>query len=65
MKTFSDKEKLKYYRLKTKALENALERAYFDIIYFINEGDFKRYIEWDASYIIDLLPRKRKSKPRS
>lgn len=60
MKKFTDKEKLRYYRLKTKALQHALDRAYSDIVYFLNEGDFKRDIEWDAGYIIDLLPKKRK-----
>lgn len=65
MKKYSDKEKLTYYRKRVKILQKALDRAYSDIIWFINYGDFKEEIEWDAGYIIDALPRRRKKTPKS
>jgi hypothetical protein len=33
----------------------ALEQAYSDICRFLNEGDFKTDVEWDAGYIVDAL----------
>lgn len=33
----------------------ALDRAYLQIIEFLNEGDFKRNIEFDAGYIVDAI----------
>lgn len=58
-KKFSDSEKLKYYRDRSKKLEQALELAYEDILYFINIGNFEQDIEWNSGYIIDLLPKKK------
>jgi parvulin-like peptidyl-prolyl isomerase len=40
-------------------LYEALERAYVDAIRFLNEGDFKRHVEWDAGYIVDALAKAR------
>lgn len=36
-------------------LLDALERAYLDALYFLNDGDFKRCVEWDAGYIVDAI----------
>lgn len=36
-------------------LLEALERAYLQIIEFLNEGDFKREVIFDAGYIVDAL----------
>lgn len=36
-------------------LIDALDRAYLDAVTFLNEGDFKRKVVWDAGYIIDVL----------
>jgi hypothetical protein len=33
----------------------ALERAYLQIAAFLNEGDFKRHVVFDAGYIVDAL----------
>lgn len=33
----------------------ALDQAYLDILTFLNEGDFKRDVEWDAGYIVDAI----------
>lgn len=63
-KSFNDTEKLNYYRKRTKELEQALDRAYSDIIFFLNEGDFSTNITWDAGYIIDLLPKKKTKVPK-
>ena len=35
----------------------ALQRAYGDAIQFLNEGDFKRRVEWDVAYITDAIAR--------
>lgn len=45
---------LKAVRLHDELVE-ALDRAYLDAITFLNEGDFKRKVEWDAGYIVDAL----------
>jgi hypothetical protein len=36
-------------------LLEALKRAYYDAIRFLNDGDFKTNIEWDAGYIVDAI----------
>lgn len=41
-------------------LARALEQAYADATMFLNEGDFKRHVVWDAGYIVDLLAKVRK-----
>lgn len=33
----------------------ALKQAHLDIVTFLNEGDFKRRVVWDASYIVDVI----------
>jgi len=37
----------------------ALEQAHLDIITFLNEGDFKRHVVWDAGYIVDAIAKAR------
>lgn len=37
----------------------ALEQAYKDCLWFLNYGDFKRDIEFDAGYIVDALAKAR------
>lgn len=36
-------------------LLKALEKAYLQILEFLNEGDFKREVKWNAGYIIDAI----------
>jgi hypothetical protein len=36
-------------------LLEALEKAYGQILEFLNEGDFKREVNWDAGYIVDAV----------
>jgi hypothetical protein len=36
-------------------LLSALKRAYKQCIEFLNEGDFRRNVEWDAGYIVDAI----------
>lgn len=36
-------------------LLEALKVAHAQIIGFLNEGDFKRDVHWDASYIVDAI----------
>lgn len=36
-------------------LLEALEQAYLQIVTFLNEGDFKRDVVFDAGYIVDAL----------
>lgn len=38
----------------------ALDLAYLDIINFLNDGDFKKKVEWDAGYIVDALAKARR-----
>lgn len=38
-------------------LLDALKRSYLQIIEFLNEGDFKREIVFDAGYIVDAIAR--------
>ena len=49
-----DEEVKRLNDLAAKALI-ALERCYSDAIHFLNEGDFKRHVEWDAGYIVDAI----------
>lgn len=56
-KQYSDQEKLEYYRKRTKALEEALELAYEDILYVMNIGKFKEDLNWNPEYILKLLPK--------
>ena len=36
-------------------LLDALDKAYTQILEFLNEGEFKQEVVWDAGYIIDAL----------
>lgn len=36
-------------------LLEALKRAYQQCIEFLNEGGFRRKLEWDAGYIVDAI----------
>lgn len=40
-------------------LLKALEQAYEDAIRFLNEGDFKKKVEWNAGYIVDAIAKAR------
>lgn len=44
-------------------LVEALDHAYLDACTFLNEGDFKRKVVWDAGYIVDALDKARDRKP--
>lgn len=37
----------------------ALEKCYEDAIRFLNEGDFKKKVKWDAGYIVDAIKKAR------
>lgn len=41
----------------------ALERAYLDASTFLNEGDFKRKVEWNAGYIVDAIAKAKGTEP--
>lgn len=43
-------------------LFEALEKAYLQILEFLNEGDFKREVVFDAGYIVDALDKARGKK---
>lgn len=40
-------------------LLEALEAAYAQIIEFLNEGNFNRYVEFDSGYIVDAIAKAR------
>lgn|SRR3990167_10364305 len=62
LRVMAELETVKSLREKNGQLEDlaakaliALERCYSDAIHFLNEGDFKRHVEWDAGYIVDAI----------
>lgn len=50
-----NREKNAQLVLASEDLAEALNKAYNDIIWFLNYGDFKQKIVWDAGYILSAL----------
>lgn len=44
-------------------LVEALDKAYLQIIEFLNEGNFNRLIEFNADYIVDVLTKAKAEAP--
>lgn len=58
------KQQIKHLKKANALLIEALERAYGDALSFLNYGDFKKRVVWDAGYIEDALAFARKQPKR-